>query len=96
MGSWQTHFFTLDVGLLSMPVLSDAWNLLTNVEFLIGVAALVVAQISDSFQEPICTSFYSCDVACACSGHCVSHRGLLCCAESFLQSSLNVVNVTSQ
>ena len=51
MGSGQTHFFTLEVGTLSMPVLSDAWNLLTNVEFLIGVAALVVAQISDSFRN---------------------------------------------
>ena len=56
------HFFTLGVGTLAMPVLSDAWNLLTNVEFLIGVAALVVAQTSDSlrnpFEEPF-TSFYA-------------------------------------
>jgi len=45
------HFFTLGVGTLAMPVLSDAWNLLTNVEFLIGVAALVVAETSDSLRN---------------------------------------------
>lgn len=45
------HFFILGVGTLAMPVLSDAWNLLTNVEFLIGVAALVVAQTSDGLRN---------------------------------------------
>ena len=53
------HFFTLGVGALAMPVLSDAWNLLTNVEFLIGVAALVVAQTSDSLRNLSAPAFHA-------------------------------------